>query len=73
MPREPKEPDFDPELVTSVSEIVYRERLGETDAAKMIADDGDGGVKFRKRAAAYDALTKAYIRAIQAVGLDAKK
>lgn len=43
MKRKQPQPEFDPEQVRTISETVYRDRLGEADAAAMIAKDGDNG------------------------------
>lgn len=63
-----RKPEFDVEHVRDVSEAVYRARLddesGEGAAERMIAKDGDGGEKLRRRAGAYDALTRAYMRVL---------
>lgn len=64
-PRRP-EPEFDPVRVRDVSEVVYRERLGERDLKGMLEKDGDGGKKLRERAGAYDTLTRSYMRALNA-------
>ncbi len=53
------------DLVRDISERVYRDRLGAGEVASMIAKDGDGGVKLRERSVSYDALTRAYLRAIE--------
>jgi hypothetical protein len=57
--------EFPATLVSAVSEAVYRERLGERDTASMLAKDGDNGERLRERAAAYDPLTRSYLRAIE--------
>lgn len=73
--RAPRGPEFDPDLVQAISEHVYRQRLdlpGDKPgaaAARMIAKDGDDGVKLRKRAARYDDMTRCYLRAIKERGL----
>ncbi len=60
--------EFDNEMVRDLSEKVYRD-LFERDnhppgaVARMLEEDGDGGVKLRERAGAYDRLTRAYLRA----------
>lgn len=61
-----KEPvaKFDPEYIRDISEKVYRERLGGTDAASMVAKDKDNGEKLRNRAGAYDPLTRVYLDAL---------
>lgn len=61
-----REPEFDPMKVRDVSEVVYRDRLGAEDVAKMIKKDGDAGQKLRERASSYDTLTRAYMRALSA-------
>ena len=66
MPREPK-PTFDPSYIRDLSEQVYRVRLEqdcEGNAARMIAKDEDNGEKLRNRAAAYDSLTRAYLKVL---------
>lgn len=58
--------------VRSISEQVYRIKLAESagardpvwraaEADRMIAKDGDGGVKFSNRAGQYDPLTRIYL------------
>jgi len=54
--RPKKEPKHAPELVARLSERVYRARLGEKDAASMVAKDGDDGTKLRRRAMIYAPL-----------------
>lgn len=56
--------EFPPEKVREISVAVYRERLGDADTASMIEKDGDNGQKLRERAAAYDSLTRDYLRAM---------
>ena len=63
MAREPK-PTFDPDYIRDLSEKVYRDRLGAEDVASMIEKDDDGGTKLRSRAASYDGLTRAYLKAL---------
>lgn len=59
---------FDPEYVRDISERVYRERLcdasGDGAVQRMVAKDGDGGQKLRGRAASYDVLSRAYLKAL---------
>lgn len=62
-PRKVREAEFPPEVVRDLSEKVYRERLGEGGAERMIAEDGDQGQKLRTRAAVMDDLTRSYLRA----------
>lgn len=58
-------PEFPLERIRDLSERVYRDRLGESDVTSMLAKDGDGGIKLRERAVSYDALSRAYLRAIE--------
>ena len=65
-PKERK-PTFDPKYIRDLSESVYRIRL-EQDCAgnvdRMIAKDEDNGEMLRGRAAAYDPITRAYLKAL---------
>lgn len=63
MSREPKL-TFSPNYIRDISEKVYRDRMGEDDAASMIEKDKDDGVKLRARAGSYDGLTRAYLKAL---------
>lgn len=56
--------EFLPERIRDVSEAIYRDRLGPTDTASMLAKDNDGGAKLRERAGSYDSLTRSYMRAM---------
>jgi hypothetical protein len=61
-----REPEFDPAEVRALSVAVYKARLvqdsGEGAVERMIAADKDTGEKLAGRAAAYDALTRCYMR-----------
>lgn len=62
-----KKPTFDPEHIRDISEMVYRIRLEQDspgNVAKMIAKDEDEGEMLRNRAGQYDALTRAYLKAL---------
>ena len=59
-----REPEFDPKMVRDISETVYRERLGEGGADRMIEKDADSGEQLRERAGSYDSLTRSYLRAL---------
>lgn len=59
---DPKEPDA--KRVRDISVAVYKERLGPTETASMLENDGDGGAKLRHRAASYDSLTRSYMKAM---------
>jgi hypothetical protein len=64
--REPK-PTFDPDYIRDISEKVYRVQLTRDHAEnveRMIAKDKDNGEKLRNRAAAYDPLTRAYLKVL---------
>ncbi len=61
-----------PEAVRDISVAVYKARLGAADTARMLAADGDGGVKLRQRAASYDPLTRAYVEILGAASVRAK-
>ena len=67
MAREPK-PTFDPEYIRDISEKVYRANLnrdsGDGAPERMIEKDQDGGQKLRNRAAAYDKLTRSYLKVL---------
>lgn len=62
-----REAEFDETEVRNLSEKVYRDLLERDNAAgaveRMIAKDGDNGEKLRNRAASYDRLTRAFMRA----------
>lgn len=61
-----RKPTFDVDYIRGISEAVYRIRLsqdsGEGAPERMVEKDKDGGVKLRNRAAAYDKLTRAYLK-----------
>lgn len=61
-------PTFDLEYIRDISEQVYRIGLnrdcGEGATERMIAKDKDGGEMLRNRAAAYDKLTRAYLKVL---------
>jgi hypothetical protein len=60
-----RDAEFPPDLVSKISEVVYRERLGPGGAESMIKKDGDDGSKLRGRSSSYDSLTRSYLRAIK--------
>ena len=62
--RKKREPEFDPKMVRDISEAVYRERLGDGGAERMIEKDGDQGEQLKDRAGSYDSLTRSYLRVI---------
>lgn len=63
--RKKREAEFDNNFVRNISEIVYRDRLGEDDTRRMLLKDGDSGEKLRERSVSYDSLTRSYLRAFK--------
>lgn len=62
-----KKPTYDPTYIRDVSEQAYRVRLEQDcpgNVARMIEKDKDNGEKLRNRAAAYDPLTRAYLKVL---------
>ncbi len=62
-----RKPTFDPAYIRDLSEKVYRLRLEQDcpgNIERMIAKDEDNGEKLRNRAAAYDPLTRAYLKVL---------
>jgi hypothetical protein len=62
-----REPTHSTEYVRNISEQVYRARLEQDcpgNVAKMIEKDEDDGQKLRNRSGQYDALTRAYLKAL---------
>jgi hypothetical protein len=58
---------FDATLIRDLSEAVYRDRLGRSDAASAIAKSGEA--VLRKRASVYDPITRSYLKALKHFGL----
>jgi hypothetical protein len=69
------------EYVQKISEEVFRELLAASaggsepwrsgEADRMIVKDGDGGVKFARRAQCYSHVIRATLKAIDKLGADA--
>ena len=62
-----RKPTFGADYIRDISESVYRIRLEQScegNVARMIAKDEDGGETLRNRAASYDPLTRAYLKAL---------
>lgn len=63
----PKIPTWSADYIRDLSERVYRASLehpsggGAGAVSRMLKKDGDGGVKLRNRAAAYDKLSRTYL------------
>ena len=64
MEKKPKIPPLDTNRIKDIAEAVYRDRLGERDAARMIADDQDNGEKLRGRAQFYVPLVEPFCKAL---------
>lgn len=63
----PRRPAFAPEYIRDISENVYRIRLEQDspgNVERMIAKDEDNGEMLRNRAAAYDPMTRAYLKVL---------
>ncbi|WP_029581990.1 hypothetical protein [Bradyrhizobium sp. URHD0069] len=63
-----KRPVFEPARIRDISLEVYKLNLirdsGEGAPERMLAKDADCGLKMRGRAAAYDKLTRAYLKVL---------
>ena len=62
-----RKPTFNPEYIRDLSEAAYRLRLEQDspgNVQKMLGKDNDGGMKLRNRAAAYDPLTRCYLKVL---------
>lgn len=57
------------EEIRDISERIYRKRLGNEDAQRMIEKDKDGGKKLRSRAGGYDSIVA---DVLEAIGMDEK-
>ncbi len=64
----PRAPTYDAAMIEALVEVVYRRQLGEKDVASMIAKDGDGGVKLRRRAQAYAPIVRDTLDALAQIG-----
>lgn len=68
--RKKREREFDPAEVRAMSVEVYKMRLvldsGDGAVERMIEKDQDNGEKLAGRAAAYDPLTRCYMRLLRA-------
>ena len=68
MPRAPI-PTYDPEYLRKVSAAVYRARFSAGDLANILADPKRGEAFLTRNSVSYDGLTRAYLDAINAIGL----
>lgn len=64
MADKPKIAPIDSNRIKDIAEAVYRDRLGERDIARMIADDKDNGEKLRGRAKIYEPLVVPFCKAL---------
>lgn len=64
MAERPKADPVDKERIKDIAEAVYRDRLGERDVARMIAEDKDNGEKLRGRAQSYAPLVIPFCKAL---------
>lgn len=64
MAEKPKIALLDGERIKDIAEAVYRDRLGERDVARMIAEDKDNGEKLRGRAQSYAPLVVPFCKAL---------
>lgn len=64
MAEKPKIAPVDSNRIKDIAEAVYRDRLGERDVARMIADDEDNGEKLRGRAQSYASLVIPFCKAL---------
>lgn len=55
---------YDPTFVEDLAVEVYKIELGPKDAASMMAKDGDGGAKLRRRAQAYASIVRSTLDAM---------
>ena len=55
---------YTPDQIRDISVQVYMDRLGKDDTKRMLEKDADAGKKLRGRAAAYDPVTRSYLRAL---------
>lgn len=62
--KKPKIPPLDNARIRDIAEAVYRDRLGDHDVARMIADDKDNGEKLRGRAKIYEPLVVPFCKAL---------
>lgn len=68
MPRAPI-PTYDPGYIREVSTAVYRARFSVYDLERILADPERGEAWLVRNSVSYDALTRAYLDAINAIGL----
>ena len=61
----PRAPTYDDAMIADLAERVYRAALGPKDAASMVAEDQDDGVKLRRRAQAYAPVVRLTLDALK--------
>jgi hypothetical protein len=67
--KRPPVPTYDPEYIREVSTAVYRSRFSEDDRQKILADADRGEDFFARNSASFDGLTRSYLDALNAIGL----
>ena len=60
-----REPEFDPAYIERITDLVYRDRLGEQDTASMLENDGDNGEKLHARSKAYEGMVRSVLRVVR--------
>jgi hypothetical protein len=72
MTKQPPRPVYSDDYVRDVSAAVYRARLGPDDAQKIDDDPKRGPDWIRRNSASYDGLTRAYLDAVNALGIQSR-
>jgi len=62
-------PTYDPGYVRAVSTAAYRSRFSEFDRERILADPKRGEDFFVKNSAAFDAITRSVLDAVNGLGL----
>lgn len=66
--------EFDGPLIRKISTEVYKAKLNMDNdkdaAARMLAEDNDGGVKLANRSISYDPLTLCYLRVLRNLNIN---
>jgi hypothetical protein len=67
--KRPPVPTYDPEYIREVSTAVYRSRFSEDDRMRILADPDRGEDFFARNSTSFDGLTRSYLDALNAIGL----
>lgn len=65
MPVVKREPEFDSTYVDRITNLVYRDRLGEKDTASMLQKDADNGEKLAERSKFYEPMVRSVLRVLK--------